>query len=142
MDFGSFDEITFGTVGQGAQVATPGVQGHLLVKSGGNRFHGGFYQVCREQWASGGEHPDGHPDRGIREHSNELQSYRNLSLDAGGPFKRDKLWWYSSFHNQKMGISQPNFIGPIAGQPYNTWLRNFSGKVTYRVNPTATFNRV
>ncbi len=34
MDFGSFDEISFGTVGPPVQVATPGVQGQMLVKSG------------------------------------------------------------------------------------------------------------
>jgi hypothetical protein len=44
MDYGSFEEVFIGTVGNGAEVAVPGVQSQMLGKSGGNRFQGEVYQ--------------------------------------------------------------------------------------------------
>src|SRR5229473_3136280 len=44
VDYGSFEEVFLGTVGQGAEMPTPGVQSQMLGKSGGNRFQGEIYQ--------------------------------------------------------------------------------------------------
>ena len=70
----------------------------------------------------------------MRDHSNELQLYRDFNLNVGGPVKQDKLWWYFSYRNQKNSVGQPNFIGPIAGQLFDTKLWNPSGKATYQIN--------
>src|SRR5882724_9782512 len=44
VDYGSFEEVFLGTIGQGAEMPTPGVQSQMLGKSGGNRFQGEIYQ--------------------------------------------------------------------------------------------------
>jgi hypothetical protein len=44
VDYGSFEEVFLGTIGQGAEMPTPGVQSQMLGKSGGNKFQGEFYQ--------------------------------------------------------------------------------------------------
>ena len=44
VDYGSFEEVFLGTVGQGAEMPTPGVQSQMLGKSGGNKFQGELYQ--------------------------------------------------------------------------------------------------
>src|SRR5665213_1316096 len=44
VDYGSFEEVFLGTVGQGAEMPTPGVQSQMLGKSGGNKFQGEIYQ--------------------------------------------------------------------------------------------------
>src|SRR5207253_8455014 len=36
-DYGSFEEVFLGTIGQGAEMPTPGVQSQFLGKSGGNK---------------------------------------------------------------------------------------------------------
>lgn len=135
MDFGSFDEVSVGTIGQGAQVATGGVQSQMVVKSGGNVFHGGFYQDFEANHLQGANIPQSALDRGVREHSNELDKYRDLSFDGGGPIKVDKMWWYASYHNQKIDLGRPNFVGPIGGKTFDTDLWNLSGKATYQINP-------
>src|SRR5947207_1013473 len=43
VDYGSFEEVFLGTIGQGAEMPTPGVQSQMLGKSGGNKFQGEVY---------------------------------------------------------------------------------------------------
>src|SRR5438034_6128782 len=44
VDYGSFEEVFLGTIAQGAEMPTPGVQSQMLGKSGGNKFQGEIYQ--------------------------------------------------------------------------------------------------
>jgi len=134
MDYGSFEEVFIGTVGNGAEVAVPGVQSQMLGKSGGNKFQGEFYQDYERNSFQGANIPDRIVARGVRKHSNELEGYRDLSLNVGGPIKRDRLWWYSSYHNQKVVVNQPNFVGPIAGETFDTSLWNLSGKASLQAS--------
>src|SRR5207247_10800222 len=69
-----------------------------------------------------------------RIHRNETQKYRDFNINLGGPIKKDKLWWYFSYRNQKTSVGQPNFIGPISGTLFDTKLWNPSGKTTYQLN--------
>ena len=71
---------------------------------------------------------------GIRLHSNETLKYRDININVGGPIKKDKVWWYFSYRNQKTSVGQPNFIGEIAGTLFDTKLWNPSGKATYQIN--------
>ena len=56
VDYGSFEEVFLGTIGQGAEMPTPGVQSQMLGKSGGNKFQGEFYQRLRDQRDDRREH--------------------------------------------------------------------------------------
>src|SRR5262244_2779891 len=134
VDYGSFEEVFLGTIGQGAEMPTPGVQSQMLGKSGGNRFQGEIYQDYERNSWQGKNIPDDILARNIKEHSNELQKYRDFNLNVGGPVKKDRLWWYFSYRNQKNSVGQPNFIGPISGTLFDTLLWNPSGKATYQIN--------
>ena len=133
-DYGSFEEVFLGTIGQGAEMPTPGVQSQFLGKSGGNRFQGEIYQDFEKNAMQGKNIPGNILNRGIREHSNEIEKYRDFNLNLGGPIAKDKVWWYFSHRDQKNSVQQSNFIGPIAGRLFDTRLWNPSGKVTYQVN--------
>jgi len=143
VDYGSFEEVFLGTIAQGAEMPTPGVQSQMLGKSGGNKFQGEIYQDYERNGMIGDNITGNLEDKfkfsptnssGIREHSNETVTYRDFNLNVGGPIKKDKLWWYFSFRNQKTSVGQPNFIGPISGTLFDTRLWNPSGKTTYQVN--------
>jgi len=134
VDYGSFEEVFLGTVGQGAEMPTPGVQSQMLGKSGGNKFQGEIYQDYESNGMQSENIPSNVLARGIREHSNELQKYHDFNLNVGGPIKKDKVWWYFSYRNQTTAVGQPNFVGPIAGTAFNTNLWNPSGKATYQIN--------
>jgi carboxypeptidase family protein len=134
VDYGSFEEVFLGTIGQGAEMPTPGVQSQMLGKSGGNKFQGEIYQDYERNSFQAANIPDNILALGIAAQSNELQLYRDFNLNVGGPIKKDKLWWYFSYRNQKSSVGQPNFIGPIAGTLFDTKLWNPSGKATYQMN--------
>src|SRR5438309_7824505 len=52
-DYGSFEEVFLGTIAQGSEMPTPGVQSQFLGKSGGNRFQGEIYKDYeRNSWQS------------------------------------------------------------------------------------------
>jgi len=143
VDYGSFEEVFLGTIGQGAEMPTPGVQSQMLGKSGGNKFQGEFYQDYETNGMIGDNITGNLPSQfaysatntgGIRDHSNETSAYRDSNINVGGPIKKDKVWWYFSYRNQKTSVGQPNFIGPIAGTFFDTKLWNPSGKTTYQIN--------
>src|SRR5215831_14962379 len=108
VDYGSFEEVFLGTIGQGAEMPTPGVQSQMLGKSGGNKFQGEFYQDYETNGMIGENILNNVPPQfaytptntnGIRLHSNETQKYRDTNVNVGGPIKKDKVWWYFSFRN-------------------------------------------
>jgi Carboxypeptidase regulatory-like domain len=134
VDYGSFEEVFLGTIGQGAEMPTPGVQSQMLGKSGGNKFQGEIYQDFENNHLQSGNIPSDVLAKGIREHSNELQAYHDFNINVGGPIKQDKVWWYFSYRNQTTGVGQPNFVDAIAGKTFNTNLWNPSGKTTYQIN--------
>jgi hypothetical protein len=144
VDYGSFEEVFLGTIGQGAEMPTPGVQSQMLGKSGGNKFQGEFYQDYETNGMISENISKHLPSQfafdpvtntgGIRLHSNETAKYRDSNINIGGPIKKDKLWWYFSYRNQKTSVGQPNFIGPISDKLFDTKLWNPSGKTTYQIN--------
>src|SRR4051812_33549121 len=143
VDYGSFEEGFLGTVGQGAEMPTPGVQSQMLGKSGGNKFQGEFYDDYETNGMIADNIASNVPPQflysptntaGIRDHSNETLKYRDTNINVGGPIKKDKVWWYFSYRNQKTSVGQPNFIGDAAGQSFDTLLWNPSGKTTYQIN--------
>ncbi|HMD37050.1 MAG TPA: carboxypeptidase regulatory-like domain-containing protein [Vicinamibacterales bacterium] len=143
-DYGSFEEVFLGTIAQGSEMPTPGVQSQFLGKSGGNRFQGEIYKDYeRNSWQSdniASNLPSQYVynattnPTGIRLGSNELNDYNDFNINIGGPIAKDKLWWYFSHRYQSTNVQQPNFIGDIAGMPFHTDLWNPSGKVTFQVN--------
>src|SRR6476619_1057270 len=137
VDYGSFEEVFLGTIGQGAEMPTPGVQSQMLGKSGGNKFQGEIYQDFENNSMIGENIANDLPAKfasAIALHSNETQKYRDSNINVGGPIKKDKVWWYFSYRNQKTSVGQPNFIGPISGTLFDTLLWNPSGKTTYQIN--------
>src|SRR6476660_6510614 len=143
VDYGSFEEVFLGTIAQGAEMPTPGVQSQMLGKSGGNKFQGEIYQDYEKNGMIADNITGNLPTQfayspantsGIREHSNETVKYRDFNINVGGPISQDKLWWYFSYRNQKTSVGQPNFIGPISGMLFDTKLWNPSGKTTYQMN--------
>jgi len=142
-DYGSFEEVFFGTIGQGAEMPTPGVQSNFLGKSGGNKFQGEVYKDFETNGLQSDNIAGNVPAQfmyptlasGIRDHSNELQKYNDFNLGVGGPIAKDKIWWYFSYRYQSTDVGQPNFVGPISGTAFHTDLWNPSGKVTWQMSP-------
>ena len=137
-DYGSIDEVSVGTATHSAEVPTPGVVSQFISKSGGNTYHGRVYADYQNEDIQARNIDDARvelcPGRNCGELSpsdlNRLHSYHDLNADIGGYIKKDKLWWYFSARDQNIQSRLPNF--PV--KPFETGLRNLSGKVTYALN--------
>jgi carboxypeptidase family protein len=136
-DYASLEEVFLGTTGQGAEMPNPGVQSQFLAKSGGNRFSGEYYLDWYNNALQGSNIPgsytsatafNGSP---IRPHSNEIQKYYDTAINIGGPVKKDRLWWFATYRDQKNAVQQPNFK---FDKSFDTRLWNPVTKWTYQLN--------
>jgi hypothetical protein len=131
VDYGAFEEVTAGTAGHGADMGQPGVQTQMMIKSGGNEFHGSIYGDYQNSSLQATNVTDEQVSRGIRDKDvNRMTVYYDFNADAGGYVRKDKLWWYGSFREFNTEINEPRF--PV--KPHKTALRHFSGKSTYALS--------
>ena len=128
VDYGAFEEVTAGTAGHGADMGQPGVQTQMMIKSGGNQYHGLVYGDYQNSSLQSTNITDDQIARGIRDKDvNRMKVYYDFNADAGGYVTKDKLWWYGSYREFDTEVSEPRF--PV--KPSQTKLRHFSGKTTY-----------
>ncbi len=130
-DYASLEEAFLGTSGQGAEMPNPGVQSQFIAKSGGNSFNGEYYLDWYNNALQGSNIPDEVIARGIREGSNEIDRYYDTAIQAGGPIKKDKIWWFGTYRKQFNAVAQPQFR---FDQTFDTQLWNAVGKGTYQIN--------
>lgn len=130
-DYGSFQEVSVNAAGNSADMAMPGVQFQFVSKSGGNAFHGSALLNYENEKIQSTNIDSDQIARGVAsETDNRLFRYYDSNADIGGPLKRDRVWWYTSFRDQKSQARYPNF--PI--RPFETRLTNYTGKLTYQVS--------
>lgn len=137
-DYGSIDEASVGTASHTAEVPTPGVVSQIIAKSGGNTYHGRVYSDYQKEGIQARNIDDsrtnlcpGNNCGNLKPSDlNRMTKYHDLNADVGGYVKKDRLWWYFSARDQNIQSRLPNF--PV--KPFETGLRNLSGKVTYALS--------
>lgn len=128
VDYGAFEEVTAGTAGHGADMGQPGVQTQMMIKSGGNAFHGSLYGDYQNSSLQATNITDEQVSRGIRDKEvNRMKVYYDFNGDAGGYVKKDVVWWYGSYREFNTEVNEPRF--PV--RAHQTKLRHFSGKTTF-----------
>jgi hypothetical protein len=133
-DYGSFDEIQLGGDGNDASAATPGVQLNAVIKSGGNRFRGDAYLDYENKSLQGQNITDRLQRLGVGE-GDRILTYYDPNVSAGGPIKKDKMWYFGSVRNQRTGVTQSGFpVEEPSDFEFVTKLQNGTYKVTYALN--------
>jgi len=144
-DMGTVSEVAIVSVAGGASQATPGVATNIVVKSGGNEFHGRFEASGQSEKFQSENLTDELRAQGITIGDNLIYN-RDLSADLGGRIIRDKLWFYVAEHDfnadsNNLGYSaEPGPDGvyrtaddvPGSNRIYND---NQTAKVTYQLSP-------
>jgi hypothetical protein len=111
LDFYQVEEASFKTSGNNADVAFGGVHQQMIMKSGGNAFHGsieGDYE--NENWQSNNV-SDELAAKGFTI-TNPTTRYYDYNADLGGFLIKDKLWFYGGASKQEIDQLQ---IGYVAG---------------------------
>jgi carboxypeptidase family protein len=142
MDYGSAEEIAVDTAAMGAEIGGPGGANiNIIPKSGGNGLKGTLYFTGTNQQLVGDNIDDALRSQGILA-GTRVNKLLDLNADAGGPFTRDRAWWFGS-------IRQYNTAEQVIGFPmdFDTELRNYLVRTTYKLSKNNnlsafwTFNR-
>jgi hypothetical protein len=102
-NLGMFEELTYQTSALPAEVQGGGVRLNMIPKAGGNEFRGSlFYSDEPGQWEST------NVDSALRQLGfaapGAVQVVDDLNLSLGGPFVRDRLWFFSGY--RRWGVDQ------------------------------------
>jgi hypothetical protein len=135
-DYGTYEEAQVTVAAKGAEAMNPGLTMNLVVKSGGNQFHGsGAAQYQDGAWQSSNIDQD-LLDRGYSPGVNKMTKYQDFYGELGGPIMRDRLWFYFSHRDGYQGSFIPGFItlADMSQAEFYTKLQNPTGKLTYQVS--------
>src|SRR5439155_2062623 len=135
-DYGSYAEIAVNAVGNTAEMPSPGVLSQLIAKSGGNTYHGTAYADYENDSMEAHNIDAGQIAAGVTGSSvvaavdtNRLTEFRDLTVDAGGFVKKDKLWWYGAYRRTNTGQRYPTLVDDVQ----DTWVPVGTGKGTYNI---------
>jgi hypothetical protein len=138
--FDAIQEVSVQTSGFEAEYgrATGGVIS-VITKSGGNEFHGTLDARYRDEgFTEQGERKRDFPvGTSLLRYDKDTQDFRNLDPAAtvGGPFLRDRVWFFAAVDRPDFEVQQPNNNGFLPGRrDFEGW--NYFGKVTTAVAPS------
>jgi carboxypeptidase family protein/TonB-dependent receptor-like protein len=150
-DFGSFEEMQVGGSGNMGEQSGLGAFLNLTVKSGGNKFTSQvYYDYVGEQTLSNNvpdafRTPGGTDSRGFKaptiidpatgarlglSRGNPITKQYDFNVNAGGPIKKGKLWYFASYRDN----NQYKTILGLPGEEAQSQLVNKSAKFTYQLS--------
>jgi len=131
-DFDIFEEVNVTIGGADLEQHTGGVALNLVSRRGENRvtFGGRFYYTEDNFQAT----PRGETYEEIEEKFpgfgyNQIRDYKDYGFNIGGPFIKDKVWWWGSWGVQDIKTTVIN------GSNDDTLLVNLAGKMNVQVVP-------
>jgi hypothetical protein len=125
----AMDQFSAQTQASAESGRNPGGSVNLSLKSGGNQLHGTAYYYNRNE-AFGATNPFTAPVK------QEVRNY-NYGFSAGGPFIKDKLFWFTTYEHQRFTIGVPD----QATEPDQAWQAKATtalAKFGIPVNPVST----
>jgi hypothetical protein len=103
------DQFSAQTEASAESGRNPGGSVNLSLKSGSNQIHGSAYYYNRNE-LFGATNPFTAPTK------QEVRNY-NYGFSAGGPFVKDKLFWFTTYEHQRFTIGVPD----EATEPTQAW---------------------
>ena len=116
-NFDSFDQIQVTTGGGDVSVQSSGLAINLVTKSGSNVFKGTFngtFENDKMQSDNVTEELFNAGANGFLS-GNPLKKIANYSIEAGGPIKKDKLWYWGAVDRQDINVGVTNFFDASLG---------------------------
>lgn len=130
-----FEEVQIGGIGAGAEFGGfSGAYFNGVIKKGGNQFTGslaGYYQ--KDSWSVNRSSPDPNfPELMVRKVGDTAS---DLALNVGGPFIKDKLWYFFSL--EAISIERTPVGSPVSEKRSTP---RVMGNITLQATPTATLS--
>ncbi len=134
IDFNATDSTRLQTVGSGAEMQRRGIMLDLVLKSGGNEFHGDGSVYGSADALEGSNLTQAYRDLGIQNFA-KLHEFWDVSGTLGGRIVENKLWFFAAIH--KSGFNREILDAFNAdGTPMidNRRVPIWSGKLSYQMN--------
>jgi Carboxypeptidase regulatory-like domain len=124
---GMFQEFSYQTGAISAESSNGGVLLNMIPKEGGNTFTADLFYSGTGSSLQANNVSQDLIDRGLKA-GDSVDSIHDLNLGAGGPVRKDKLWFYTSFRhwgvNQKVANAFEN-----SDPTHDTYAPDFSKQV-------------
>ena len=127
IDYGALAEAKVAAAGNSAEVPVAGAAVTTVIKSGTNTQHGEVYADFK---------PGGHePYDGAEDYAR----YRDINGQLGGPFMKDRLWYFTSFRDQYVALTtgmfdRPQEQGGTQGHPFTTQTTEYTIKLNHQLS--------
>ena len=109
-DMASFDEVDVKSFGNTAEVANPSAYINMIIKSGGNKFHGRYMDKAQGSKTQSDNLDDALRRQGLTAGDSVVWE-NDLTADLGGRVVRDKLWFYVAVRDVRNARTIPGFVG-------------------------------
>ena len=108
-DFDAFEEMQISAGGSDVTMQSPGVAVNLVTKSGSDKLRGsGRYYITDEAFQAVNV-TDELRKQGAAT-GNPIQKITDYGIEAGGPIKRGKAWFWGSYGKQDINVGINNFF--------------------------------
>ncbi|MFN7981468.1 MAG: carboxypeptidase regulatory-like domain-containing protein [Vicinamibacterales bacterium] len=92
-----FEEVSYQTSAINAETSAGGVRANMIPKDGGNQFKGtGFFSAGNKSFQA--DNTADAKKQGLAA-GDSLSKVWDINLSQGGPLRKDKLWFFSSFRD-------------------------------------------
>jgi hypothetical protein len=137
---GLMEEISYQTSSLPAEAPVGGVQINMIPHDGGNTFHGGVFATGGNDSTQADNLTQDLIDLGFKI-QNRVQSVYDLNFTLGGPVRRDRLWFFSTFRRW----SSNNYLGNTFTSPGeqavdDQHLTDVTGRLTYQATRKNKFS--
>ncbi len=155
-DIGNANEVTMTTSGGLGESETAGLQINVVPKQGGNRMSGLVFVSGFSKGMQASNYDPELASRGVLQ-PNPVYRVYDFNASVGGPFIKDKLWYYMSvreqgqrqntlnlFFNQNAGNANAWTYVPDLSRPAfsdRTW-ENYTPRITWQATPRNKFSFV
>ena len=116
-DVGNAQEVTQTSTGGLGESAVGGPSINILPRTGGNSYSGSLFVANVSEWMVGSNLSQELIDRGLPR-SGDIENLWDYNLGFGGPFLRDRLWFFTNLRDQGAYRSIPGmYANKNAGDP-------------------------
>jgi len=144
-DYGAMAEAKVSGAANSAEIPVAGAAVTTVIRSGSNTQHGEFFADFKPGGDTRGQAFALYTPAGDTKYAftDTYRQYRDINGQFGGPFIKDRLWYFTSVRNQQTEIltgmyDRPAEQGGTQGQPFLTETSNFTIKVNYQLSHQGT----
>jgi hypothetical protein len=103
-DYGSWEEVNVSSAGNSAESRTAGSAVNAVLRSGGNQFHSRILGAYEGSSFQADNFSEDLKKTGLGV-GDKFTKYYDTNADLGGPFMKDRFWFYGSFRNEYSGLA-------------------------------------